>query len=244
MKAAILVTCSIWGPILVPAQITTTLNHLPNGTDEVTIRNRFPKMLTAFVVTVKQPPRDAGSSQAPLVVYSDPLIEKDAMPLLPGEERKVIMRGVAPWVDSHGQHFLEEPIISAGIFPDGTTTGDPALLAGLILRRSNMLLAIETTLDILSDAGRRNIPRNQMIEQFKKLTESLRRWYLPPEQQIGILVYQPIIARLMNLAEGPIGSPFPPSTFVAEETAMLTQQRIRLLESEPNMVDAFHVSAR
>jgi hypothetical protein len=244
MKATILPIYMIAGAILLPAQITATLNRLPNGSDEVKIRNDFASYIAAFVVTVNQAPRSDASSHAPLVVYSDPLIDPKAMPLLPGEERKVMMMGVAPGIDLHGKHLLNEPIVTAGIFADGTTTGDAGLLTALVLRRSNMLLAVETTLDILSEAGRRNVPRGQMIEQFKKTAESLSRWYLPPEQQIGVRVYQAIIAELMNLPEGPVGSPFPPSAFVEEETSRLRQQRIALLESEPNIVDAFHVSAR
>ena len=244
MKATILMTCIFGGAISSPAQITTTLNHLPNGTDEVKIRNDFATSVVAFVVTVRQVPRSGASGRAPFVVYSDPLIEPAATPLVPGEERKVMGMGVAPGVDLRGRHLLEEPMVTAGIFADGATTGDAALLTGLVLRRSNMLLAVETTLELLSNAVRRNMPRDQMIEQLKNTAESLRRWYLPPEQQIGIRVYQPIIAKLMNLPEGQVGSPFPPATFVAEETARLRQQRITLLESEPNMIDAFLIAPR
>jgi hypothetical protein len=63
------------------AQIITTLNRLPNGLDEVRIRNNSATSLVAFVVSVKQVPRgagaplalDLGASSAPFVVYSDPL---------------------------------------------------------------------------------------------------------------------------------------------------------------------------
>lgn len=85
---------------------------------------------------------------------------------------------------------LEEPIAAAGIWADGTTTGQAALLVRLMLRRSNMLLAVETTLEALSDAGRRNVARDLSVEQFKKLANSARRWYLPAEQQIGAELYQ------------------------------------------------------
>src|SRR4029077_21059746 len=166
--------------------------------------------------------------------YSDPLIEPTAKPLLAGEERVVIGMGRYPGVSTPGMRFFEEPIVTAGVFADDTTTGDAALVAGLLLRRSNMLLAVDTTLETLSDAGRRNVPRDQLIAEFKKMANSLQRWYLPPEQQVGIGVYQSIIGRLMNLPEVQFGSPFPPATFVAEETAVLRQQRRTLSESQPS----------
>jgi len=168
-------------------------------------------------------------------VYSDPLIELTAKPLLAGEERVVMVMG---FQDSSGRRDrLLEPIVAAVIYADGTATGDTALLNRLLLRRSNMLLAVETTLEMLSDAGRRNIPREQLIGQFKKMVDSLNHWYLPSEQQVGRNLYQSMIGKLMNLPEGPRDSPFPPSTFVEEETAILRQRRIALAESQPSLLD-------
>jgi hypothetical protein len=193
--------------------------------------------LLAYVVFVKRVPQGPNSGSAPWVVYSDPLIEPVAKPLLPGEERAVITMGMRPGLSAPGTRFFEEPIVTAGIYADGATTGDAALLSGLVLRRSNMLLAVETTLETLSDAGRRNIPRDQLIAEFKKMADSLRRWYLPPEQQVGLGIYQSIIGKLMNLPDVQYGSPFPPATFVAEETAVLRQQRVTLSESQPSLAD-------
>ena len=90
-----------------------------------------------------------------------------------------------------------------------------------MLRRSNMLLTVEMTLEILSDAGRGNVPRAQLIGQFKKLADSVRRAYLLPEQRVGLILYQSMIGKLMNLSEPKDGSPFPPGEFVEEETAPL-----------------------
>jgi len=68
--------------------------------------------------------------------------------------------------------------------------------------------------------GRHNVSRRRMIADFKRMADSVRRWYLPQEQQVGARVYQPIIGKLINLPEGPLGSAFPPAAFVEQETAM------------------------
>jgi hypothetical protein len=78
------------------AQITTTLNHLPDGLDEVRIRNNSATSLVAFVVTVKQVPREDYSSHAAFVVYSDPLIEPATRPLPAGDERVDLERCSSP----------------------------------------------------------------------------------------------------------------------------------------------------
>ena len=133
--------------------------------------------------------------------------------------------------------FSSDAQVTAGILANGTTTGDAALLTRLIVRRGHQLAAVEMAMEMLSDAGRRNVPRDQLIEQFKKMMKSVSHWYLPPEQQVGSSVYQSLVGKLINLPEEPVGSPFPPSTFVAQETAMLNRQRVTLMESQPSLAD-------
>jgi hypothetical protein len=233
MKSAILVGWLLAASL--DAQIGATIQHLPDGMDEVRIRNGSASTLVAFVVTAKRP--EGVASDEPLVWYSDPLIESTARPLAAGEER-VVWSGI--FEDRFGKRrvFLEEPILTAGILADGSTTGDAALITRLMLRRCNTLLAVETALETLQDAGRRNIPRNQLIEQFRKLADAMSKWYLPAEEQIGRGLYQSIKGKLMNLPEQEVGAAFPPTSFVEQETAALSRQRAALLRSQPSFADA------
>ena len=212
MRTVISVASLLASAFSLNAQISGTLRHRPDGLDEVSIRNNSTASVVAYVTSVKRVPQGPNSGNAPWVMYSDPLIEPAAKPLLSGEERPVMKMGMNPGINTPGQRFFQDPVVTAGILADGTIIGDTALLAGLVLRRSNMLLAVETTLEMLSDAGRRNIPRAQLIDQFKKMADSLHRWYLPREQQVGLSVYQSMIGKLMNLPDVQYGSPFPPAT--------------------------------
>jgi hypothetical protein len=254
MKTVISVASALACAFSLDAQITATLNRLPDGTDELRIRNNSATSLVVFAVAAKRARlsptslREAlqHSAQAaepaarnPFVVYSDPMIEPAAKPLLAGEQRvmavtfmqKTPAGTLQPW-------SLEEPIVTAGISADGATTGDAGLLSRLMLRRSNMLLAVDTALETLSSAERQGVSRYQLIVQFKKITDSLHRWYLPLEQQIGLRVYEPILGKLVNMPRGPDGSPDPLANFIEEETAMLRQRRVTLSESQPSLVDA------
>ncbi|HLJ14602.1 MAG TPA: hypothetical protein VKV15_08915 [Bryobacteraceae bacterium] len=133
--------------------------------------------------------------------------------------------------------IFERPIVTAAIFADGTTIDDAALLNRLTVRRCNMLPAVETDLEMLSDAGGRNVPPRQWIEQFRTLADSVSHWYLPPEQQVGRSLYPSTIGKLMNLPEELGGSPLPPTIFVAQETAALNVQRVTLSGSQSNLAD-------
>ena len=95
-----------------------------------------------------------------------------------------------------------------------------------MLRRRSLLWAVDTTLETLSDAGRRNVPREELIRQFKRMVDSLNRWYLPAEQQLGSSFYQAMVGKLMNLPQGQAGAPFPPADFVARETAALIRSAL------------------
>ncbi len=219
------------------AQITATLNRLPNRMPEIRIRNNSAIGLTAFAIRMNPVVRSAENNVA-FVDFFDTAIDTRATPLLPKEERTVPVTIRFRPGGQPIEGLFEEPIVTAGILANGTTTGDAGLLTRLIVRRGNQLAAVELAMEMLSDAGRRNVPRDQLIEQFKKMVGSVSHWYLPPEQQVGSSVYQSIVGKLINLPEGPVGSPFPPTTFVAQETAMLNRQRVTLLESQPSLADA------
>src|SRR5437763_1567836 len=92
--------------VALEAQITTTLSHLPDGADEIGLRNNSATSLVASVVAGKRAiavaasPAEALRNAAPaadpentatLIVYSDPLIEP-AKPPLPASEERVIVR--------------------------------------------------------------------------------------------------------------------------------------------------------
>jgi hypothetical protein len=221
------------------AQITATLKRLPNGSDEIIIRNDAAVSLVAYATSVKIA---NGASDAPDVGYVDSAIDTPASPLSPSQER-VGPAGAMTGRLVNGRMIYAParfllPIVTAGIFADGTTSGDAELLRRLVLRRCNMLQAVETTLDIISDAGRRNLPRDVLVNQFRKMADSLNRWYVPPEQRVGHDLYQSMMGKLLNLPDEPVGTPFPPDAFVTQETAMLNRQRVELLESQPGLAEA------
>jgi hypothetical protein len=241
MKTVATVVSMFFCCVSLKAQITSSLVHAPDGRDEVRIRNASQTALAAFAVAARSDSGVMGGSGF-LVIYSDTVMDAKAQPLLPGEERQVLSQGMVRPASvpsrPHGpNHGLAEPVAAAGIFVDGSTTGDAALLTRLLLRRSNMLAAVENAIDTLADAGNRNVPRAQLIDRFKKLSDSLSRWYLSQDQQIGRSVYLSIAGKLVDLPEEPLGSPFPPASFVREESAMLIRQRAALMASQPNLGD-------
>jgi len=230
----------VWA-VSMDAQIVTTLNRLPNGSSQITIRNNGAMPLTAFAVSVDvvgERLELGPASLAPLDTYYDPATDFITQPLPPNRDRalgpaKVFCKassGLTPWAPCE----LKQPI-AAGIYADGTTTGDRALLAKLFTRRSSMLLAVETALDMLNDAGQRNIPRAEWIEQFQKMADLARRWYVPREQQIAGNVYQSIVEKMVNLPED---ARLVPASFVTQEAARLRRQRLRLMESQPSLAEA------
>jgi len=237
------------------AQITATLNQLTDGSSEIRIRNNSAVNVDAFATSVNCVLHSSSGpdSPNPVVVYVDPIVDvfpaidvrspapKVIGPLAPNEERTVAQAGRAGEMfrGRFNIRLCEDRIAAAGILADGTTTGDAALVKGLMLRRSNMLLAVETAIEKLSDARRLGTLRNQLLEQFRSMSDSASsRWYLPPEQQIGQRVYQSIIGKLVNLPQILDGSPDPLATFVAEETAMLRERRVALSESQPTLAEA------
>ena len=250
ISTASLLACSL----SLDAQIAATLDRLPDRSIEIKVRNNSAVTSTAFAVKIDHV---SAKRDAPLIVFLDPdtiyvdtAMDTTLRPLHPNQEHALQPRlrsrrgGPTPLAqDLSAKAILyldavdlsEHTITTAGVFADGTTTGDSALLTRLMLRRSNMLLAVEMTLETLSDAGRRNVSPAQLIGQFKKLADSARRGYLPPEQRVGLNLYQSMIGKLMNLPDPKDGSPFPPSEFVEQETAALRKQRVALLESQPSL---------
>jgi hypothetical protein len=213
----------------VHAQITVALKPSLGGSAELKIRNDGPVALAAYVIAGRQiMGMTKGEMYWPFKKYADSLVDMTA-PLASSQERTVMRSGP--------RSVLEPAFVSAGIFADGTTTGDAALITDLMLRRSSMLLAVETALETLSTAGRHNMPRSLVIQQFRTFADLAKRWYLTPEQQAGWPLYDSVLFKLINLPDRPATSAFPPTGFVDQEGALLTRRRNALEESRPPLED-------
>ena len=244
MKTVTLVASVLACAFSLDAQITTTLNSRPDGSTEIRMRNNSAVSLAAFAISVNYVTRSSANND-PLMVWVDPAIDSFPAipaitiyprqmatgPLLPNQEFTWLPERMLVVNPKTEKPLFEQPI-AAGIFADGTTSGDAALLTRLIDRRNNMLLAVEMSLETLLDAGNPNlprVPRDQLVKQFRLMAESARRWYLPPEQHVGLGLYRSMIGKLMNLPKRQVGSPFPPPSFVTRETLILNRQRVKLL---------------
>lgn len=220
------------------AQISAVLKRLPAGSPEVVVRNTSNVNLTAFAVSMATVAQES-ADRAPFIFFTDAAVATDrvglAYPLPLPSTQEYPVPVPARHQAGHVVDVFEPPIVTAAVFEDGSTAGDPTLLSRLISRRGNMLQAVELAREILSDAGRHNVPRNLLVERFKTLAESVNHWYLPPEQQVGRALYQSIAGKLMNLPASAPGSAFPPAVFVEEETAALNRERISLMESRPGL---------
>jgi hypothetical protein len=192
MRSKTLLALSLASAIPLSAQITATLHRLSNGTSEIRVRNDATIPLTTLAISVDFVNRITATPEA-LVAYVDPVIDKvlpnrngaplAAMPLAPQQEitfSPEVLVAVSPLTGKPSFSGLR----IAGLFADGTTYGDTGLATRLALRRSNLLSAVDTTLEILADAGRHNVPRSFLIGQFKTVMDALSHWYLPSEQQI------------------------------------------------------------
>lgn len=253
MKTLLLIASWIACTCSVRAQISTTLSRLPTGEVKITVRNNSDRSLTAFAVSANVIPMNSAAgirnaSDALWVAYHDSAIDLTIKALLPNQERTIPGRvrciPMGLWSEEARKAIpasncdqLEQPLATAGIYSDGSTTGNAVLLTRLMLRRSSMLMAIDSASAALSEAGKHNNPRGQLVEQFRKLVDSASGWYLFPEQQIGRDLFETIIGKLKNLPQGELGEPFPPTAFIEEETARLKQMRVALWESEPSLAD-------
>jgi hypothetical protein len=124
------------------AQIVASLNRSAAGTPEVRIRNDAAVSLAAFAVAMN--PSAESDDRTPFLAFFDTVLD-DTTPLDPKRERAVpVLFRSRP--GKQIEALFDLPIITAGIFSDGTTTGDAVLLTRLIERRSNMLLAVHSRL--------------------------------------------------------------------------------------------------
>jgi hypothetical protein len=216
------------------AQITAVLNQVANQPPEVEIRNDAATAMTAFAIRMGPAANAGDANQSPFVAFLDAAVDPAPMPLATSQKYSVPVpsryrKGQGP------EPLYAAPIVAAAVFADGSTIGDAGLLERLILRRCNMLQAVELARDMLSAAGRHNVPRAQLTAEFQRMADSLNHWYLPPEQQVGRSVYQSIVGKLLSLPDQQFGAAFPPTGFVQEEVAALSRKRTGLLEAQPGL---------
>jgi hypothetical protein len=227
MKMTIAFACTLAWVCSLDAQVSAKVDHSPGGLEQITVRNGSKLDLVAFVVRAK--PVAGLPTAVPALTFFDAL-DGDRDALAPGEER-----GWTKVPEPGGRRVFEGPVTVSGIFADGSTAGDAELLRMLLSYRSNRLAAIENVLDMLMQAGQRNIPRDQLVAQFKKMADGARRWYMPEEQRVAATVYASMVDKLVNLPEQEPGAPFAPAAFVRGEVAALSRDRAALLASQPSL---------
>lgn len=231
LVAALLVTAYA-SPL--QSQIIAIPGRSAAGVAEIRVRNGGTVGIVALAVAMN--PLQNSEDLSPFAAFFDSVFDKTES-IRPGDGRTIpILLRLRPGIQI-GELF-ELPIATAAILTDGNTTGDPVLLSRLMLRRCNRLLAVETAMDMLSDAGRRNVPRNDLLDRFDKLADLMWKWYVPPEQQVGREVYRSIHDQIKQLPDQPVGSPFPPSAFVEEQRKVLNKERVALLASQPALSTA------
>lgn len=231
------------------AQVTV-LNRFPARSSEIEVLNDSDQTMTAFVVSMAPVPGSDPNTR-PFVRFVDTLVDTDPtwalfqmgmMPLLPNERYAVpvpdILR-VGRRVD-----LYEPPIAVAAVFADGTTRGDAVLVSSLLSRRGSLLQAIDLAREMLSNAGMYNVPRNQLIQQFRLLADSVSHWYLPPHEQVGRALYESIAEQLTSLPPQQVGSAFPPAHFVEAEITILNRRRLELSESQPSLAMLWALQVR
>jgi hypothetical protein len=214
--------------LAVHGQISTVAKRLPSGASTIEVRSEGAVALSAVVIRYQLAGQEGAFYQ-----YFDELT--DAAP--PKTEFVVELPYTLPRDGKGRIPALAGSIANAAILPDGTASGEPELIRRLILRRANLLQAVEASLDMIAAAGRHNTSRSRMIADFKRMADSVHRWYLPEEQQTGFRVYQSIVGKLTNMVDGPVGTAFPPNEFVEQETAALNRQRTVLMASQPSLAD-------
>ena len=234
MKVLVVAVMAIACAPCLESQILVTPGHSEAGVAEVRIRNGGPVGVVAFALAMN--PRQSSADVSPFVAFFDSLFD-ETEPLKPDGERTIpVLLRLRP--KTRIAEVFDLPIITAAILADGSTAGDVVLLSRLMLRRCNRLLAVETAMDILSEAGRRNNHRDELVGHFRKMADLMWRWYVPPEQQIGRELYLLIRDKLEQLPDQPVGAPFPPSTFVEEQVKVLNRERVVLSASQPPLATA------
>ncbi len=217
--ALVLLACAF----SLPAQLIFTTDNA----DEVKIRNTSAGDLTAFAVRMPRVMGTGPSNNVGVAIF-DAVIGPEAA-LAPNGER-FIQRKIR-----YGSKAPEDVAATAAIFADGSSTGDPVLINSLLARRSNLLLAIDMSLEAFADGERQGASLYDLIGRFKRLSEGNHRWYLSQDQQIGLTVYEPILAKLMHMPKSPQGSPDVLAAYLAQETAALRKRRLVLSESQPSL---------
>src|SRR5260370_33543596 len=128
MKTVVVVSSVLAWACSLGAQITAIPSE---DSTAIKIRNDASVSLSAVVI------RAPRAGHAPLVVYVDSAIDPTVSPLLPHQER-VMMEGqtlLPPGLPPAKYAIYEQPIVTAGIFADGTTIVDEGLLDRRMLRR-------------------------------------------------------------------------------------------------------------
>jgi len=174
MKSIIVVLLWLF-PVLGVAQtsITVAVDTNEAGANRLVLTNQGAKTLTAFVIVSVSTRQNAGRPQQSVFFFDNATGPYQPALSSGGSWKSPFFGGSPKNVGTTTVEVKTETTLGAGIFEDGTTTGDSKWVTAILSRRNGLFQAYRGLDGILSAAVNAKTTREDVETQISALSEKL-----------------------------------------------------------------------